>query len=220
MSKPKVNLVWTTPNGDNFIAHMARVSNPDNQNNTETAPRLISYLIRNKHWSPFEMVNACVEITTTRDVSRQILRHRSFSFQEFSQRYAEVPDEPTFSEAYTPHPTNRQLSAGVSTDPDLQDLWGRIQSDQWEAAMFRYRQALEAGVSKETARKLLPEGMTPTIMYMNGSLRSWIHYWDVRTKPDTQFDHRAVATQTREVVLRQYPQLRDALYNVTEIPGT
>jgi thymidylate synthase (FAD) len=154
----KVKLIWATPNGEDMIAYMARVSNPANQNNPETAGKLLKYLIKNKHWSPFEMVNVCMEIDTTRDIARQILRHRSFSFQEFSQRYA-TAEHYDWSEVRLQDNKNRQNSLPVE-DRELIQYWQELQEDVLIAAKHSYEKALSVGVAKEVARKLLPEGLT------------------------------------------------------------
>lgn len=204
-----VELIWATPNGDDLVARMARVSNPDNENNTETAPRLIRYLIRHKHWSPFEMVNACVKIDAPRDIIRQILRHRSFSFQEFSGRYAEYGSPIEGRECRTVHPTNRQSSLPSSNE--LQTWWSRTSGDLRDALWSAYEEAIGRGVAKEVARTILPEGFVPSTIYMNGTLRSWIHYWDVRCGPETQKEHRLIAEATREAILKEFPQIKEAL---------
>lgn len=202
-----VRLVWATPNGEALIAEMARVSNPDNKNNTATAPKLIKYLIDNKHWSPFEMVNVCMEIVTTRDIARQILRHRSFSFQEFSQRYA-VANSFVSSEARLQDEKNRQNS--IETDDVLtQDWWKDIQERMIRESSLLYRLALDRGIAKETARKVLPEGLTESTMYMNGTLRSWLHYIDIRCDKATQKEHRLIAEQCRDVIKELFPSIKD-----------
>ena len=203
----QVKLVWTTPGGDWNIAYMARVSNPDNQDNPEYA-KLIGYLMKHKHWSPFEMVNACLEITTTRDIARQILRHRSFSFQEFSQRYA-VADGYEYAEARLQDNKNRQNSIEIE-DRELQRYWNELQIDVLAAAKRSYEAALKAGIAKEVARKVLPEGITTSKMYMNGTLRSWLHYISVRTDPSTQKEHRIVAEQCKELLAKEFPKVREA----------
>lgn len=200
----RVSLVWATPSGDELIAYMARVSNPDNQNNTETAPKLIKYLKDNNHWSPFEMVNMCVEINTTRDIARQILRHRSFSFQEFSQRYAEVDTPEEWSEARMQDVTNRQNSI-ETTDEALKSWWQEAQIRVADDAEYIYRTALNKGIAKEVARKVLPEGLTPTRMYMNGNLRSWLHYVDIRCDKATQKEHREIAEQCKALLVTHFP---------------
>lgn len=209
----EVNLVWTTPNGENLIAYMARVSNPSNQDNPDTANKLLKYLVRNKHWSPFEMVNVCMEITTTRDIARQILRHRSFSFQEFSQRYAEASDF-ELNEVRRQDHVNRQNSIDVNPaisdeDRQLAYWWEGVQSKVLNDVEFLYKSALAKGIAKEVARKLLPEGMTVSKMYMNGTLRSWIHYVELRTDAGTQKEHRQVALQCKDVLVQSYPFLEE-----------
>jgi thymidylate synthase (FAD) len=199
----KVNLVWATPNGDDLVAYMARVSNPANQSNTETAPKLISYLMRNQHWSPFEMVSACVEIDCTRDIARQILRHRSFTFQEFSQRYA-VSDSFEQSQCRLQDMKNRQNSIPVQ-DRELERFWQEQQAAALSAAKSAYSAALNAGIAKEVARKVLPEGLTMSRMYMNGTLRSWLHYLSIRTDEATQKEHRDVAEAIRSVIAPMFP---------------
>jgi thymidylate synthase (FAD) len=203
----QVKLVWTTPGGDWNIAYMARVSNPDNQDNPEYS-KLIGYLMKHKHWSPFEMVNACLEITTTRDIARQILRHRSFSFQEFSQRYA-VADGYEYAEARLQDNKNRQNSIEVE-DRELQRYWNELQIDVLVQAKRSYEAALQAGIAKEVARKVLPEGITVSKMYMNGTLRSWLHYISVRTDPSTQKEHRIVAEQCKELLAKEFPKVMEA----------
>ena len=201
----QVSLVWVTPQAEELVARMARVSNPANQNNPASAPKLLKYLIDNKHWSPFEMVNMCVEITTTRDIARQILRHRSFSFQEFSQRYA-VAEHFTMSEARLQDVKNRQNSLETE-DRYLAYWWEGAQRRVLQEAQFMYESALAKGIAKETARKLLPEGMTESRMYMNGTLRSWMHYVDIRCDKATQKEHREVAEQVRGIMIDQFPSL-------------
>jgi len=186
---------------------MARVSNPDNQDNPEYS-KLIGYLMKHKHWSPFEMVNACLEITTTRDIARQILRHRSFSFQEFSQRYA-VADGYEYAEARLQDDKNRQNSIEVE-DRELQRYWNELQIDVLVQAKRSYEAALQAGIAKEVARKVLPEGITTSKMYMNGTLRSWLHYISVRTDPSTQKEHRVVAEQCKELLAKEFPKVMEA----------
>lgn len=203
----QVKLIWATPGGDWNVAYMARVSNPDNQDNPEYS-KLIGYLMKHKHWSPFEMVNACLEITTTRDIARQILRHRSFSFQEFSQRYA-VADGYEYAEARLQDNKNRQNSIEVE-DRELQRYWNELQIDVLVQAKRSYEAALNAGVAKEVARKVLPEGLTTSKMYMNGTLRSWLHYITVRTDPSTQKEHRVVAEQCKELLAKEFPKVMEA----------
>ena len=201
----KVKLIWSTPNGEELVAYMARVSNPENQDNKETAPKLLKYLIDNKHWSPFEMVNVCMEIETTRDIARQILRHRSFSFQELSQRYAVVHDY-DFSDVRLQDKKNRQNSIEVQ-DRELQRFWQESQATVIRTAVGHYEAALANGIAKEVARKLLPEGMMMSRMYMNGTLRSWLHYIDIRCDKATQKEHREVADQAKVVIQSLFPSL-------------
>ena len=206
-----VKLVWVTPEAENKIAYMARVSNPANQNSNASATRLIKYLIDHKHWSPFEMVNVCMEIETTRDIARQILRHRSFSFQEFSQRYAVTEGFIQDTQVRLQDPVNRQNSL-YSDDLSLQYWWEGIQRRIITEAKFLYTAALEKGIAKEVARKLLPEGLTMSKMYMNGTLRSWLHYVDIRCDEATQKEHREVAEQCRDIIFEQFPTIKE-LYN-------
>lgn len=206
-----VSLVWATPEADRLVAYMARVSAPENQGNDATAPRLIGYLIRHRHWSPFEMVSACVEIVTTRDIGRQLLRHRSFSFQEFSQRYAdtrELPPAP-LREARLKHPTNRQASTST-TDEVLAAWWKDAQEDVLAAAETAYQIALEYGIAKEVARAVLPEGLTTSRLYMAGSLRSWLHFCDLRRGPETQKETRDVAEAAWTVLREACPAICEA----------
>jgi len=193
-----------------FIAYTARVSNPSNQHNTLTAPKLLSYLIKNKHWSPFEMVSITMEINTTRDISHQIIRHRSFSFQEFSQRYADPTKDMSFvtREARLQDDKNRQNSIETD-DEDLQENWMNIQTAAITLARDYYEIAIERGIAKEQARAVLPEGLTTTRLYMSGTLRSWIHYIDVRAEEGTQKEHRQVALAARKEILQHFPSLRD-----------
>ncbi len=172
-----------------LVAFCARVSNPDNQINNETSDKLIRYLIKHKHWSPLEMASACIEIKTTRDIGRQILRHRSFSFQEFSQRYAKINiDNFVLREARLQDSKNRQNS--IDTDDDaLQAEWNRRQQLVIDAASETYEWALDQGIAKEQARVVLPEGNTPSTMYVNGTIRSWVHFMDVRLDVSTQKEH-------------------------------
>jgi thymidylate synthase (FAD) len=205
----EVKLIWATPCAEDLIAHMARVSNPKSQENPENSERLIRYLIKHQHWSPFEMVNVCLEIKTTRDIARQILRHRSFSFQEFSQRYAESTDF-EFSEVRMQDTKNRQNSLPVE-DEQLENWWEGQQFAALAAAKYAYAAALQQGIAKEVARKVLPEGMTMSKMYMNGTLRSWIHYVQLRTGPETQKEHREVAQRCKEILNSICPVVMNSL---------
>lgn len=210
----QVSLVWVTPQAEELVARMARVSNPANQNNPASAPKLLKYLIDNKHWSPFEMVNMCVEIRTTRDIARQILRHRSFSFQEFSQRYA-VAQGFELSEPRLQDEKNRQNSLETD-DRQLAYWWEGAQRRVLTEAQFMYESALAKGIAKEQARKLLPEGMTQSNMYMNGTLRSWLHYVDIRCDKATQKEHREVAEQIRGIMYEQFPTIKGMYADVSE----
>lgn len=189
-----------------LAAFCARVSNPDNQMNMETAERLIRYLIKNRHWSPLEMVNVCLEIETTRDIARQILRHRSFSFQEFSQRYANPVDELSFvtREARLQDVKNRQNSVQTD-DAELSAAWEEKQRGVIEAAKEAYKWAIANGVAKEQARCVLPEGNTISRMYVNGTLRSWIHYIDLRAGNGTQKEHQEIAVACSKVISEIFP---------------
>jgi thymidylate synthase (FAD) len=198
-------LIWVTPDAENLVAYMARVSNPENQDNPATAPKLLAYLIKHKHWSPFEMVNVCMEIETTRDIARQILRHRSFSFQEFSQRYAEVVNWDR-GEARLQDNKNRQNSIPTQ-DRELQRWWDEQQAAVWKQSTEAYKLALQQGMAKEVARKVLPEGLAMSRMYMNGTLRSWLHYVDIRCDVSTQKEHREIAQQCKVVLSSLFPSL-------------
>lgn len=192
---------------DEFIAYTARVSNPANQMNTETAGKLIKYLIKNNHWSPFEMVSLTMEIHTTRDIGRQILRHRSFSFQEFSQRYAKAT-EFTTREARLQDNKNRQNS--IDTDDDkLRSEWYANINKVAQLSAEVYQWALDNGIAKEQARVVLPEGMTMSTLYMSGTLRSWIHYCDLRCANGTQKEHKQIAEQARGILIDNFPSLGD-----------
>ncbi len=203
----KVNLVWATPDIEEKVAYCARVSNPENQHNHDTAGKLLKYLVKHKHWSPFEMANVCMEIETTRDIARQILRHRSFSFHEFSQRYA-VVNEFNFRECRLQDNKNRQNSLN-SDDPELDNWWRSAQLRVQQDAQLMYTTALAKGIAKEQARALLPEGMAVSRMYMNGTLRSWLHYIEVRTDPSTQKEHRDVAEACKSVLSILCPSIME-----------
>tara|TARA_Y100000004_G_scaffold186779_1_gene238709 strand:+ start:82 stop:723 length:642 start_codon:yes stop_codon:yes gene_type:complete len=193
-----------------LIAFAARVSNPSNQNNKQTSEKLLKYLIEHKHWSPFEMVSACLEIETTRDIARQILRHRSFSFQEFSQRYADPTTDLDFSlrEARLQDKKNRQNSIETD-DKKLQSDWDTLQHMVIEDAKAAYQWAISKGIAKEQARAVLPEGLTMSRMYMNGTLRSWIHYIELRTANGTQKEHMEVAEACAAEIAKIFPMLAD-----------
>ena len=189
-----------------LIAFCARVSNPGNQNNKQTSEKLVKYLIKHKHWSPLEMVSACLEIETTRDIARQILRHRSFSFQEFSQRYADPVKDLDFviREPRLQDEKNRQNSIPAE-DPELFDQWSNIQCGIIEQAKLAYNWAIENNIAKEQARAVLPEGLTMSRMYMNGTLRSWVHFIELRSANGTQQEHIDVAKECAKVISEIFP---------------
>lgn len=193
---------------DEFIAYVARVSNPDNQNNTLTAAKLLKYLSKHKHWSPFEMVNVVMEINTTRDIARQILRHRSFAFQEFSQRYADPTKDLGFvtREARIQDEKNRQNSIEYD-NPELQTAWRKKQEEVIANSQEAYDWAVRRGIAKEQARAVLPEGLTVSRLYMNGTLRSWVHYCQLRMANGTQKEHREVAIEAKEEIIKMFPSL-------------
>tara|TARA_Y100000310_G_scaffold168714_1_gene168784 strand:- start:1170 stop:1835 length:666 start_codon:yes stop_codon:yes gene_type:complete len=198
-----------------LIAYCARVSNPDNQNNKETSDKLIKYLIKNKHWSPLEMVSACLEIETTRDIARQILRHRSFSFQEFSQRYADPTKDLTFEtrDARLQDPTNRQnsveLDFTIPADRRLNEDFRMKQMSIWREAVKTYEWAIAKGIAKEQVRAVLPEGMTVSRLYMNGTLRSWVHYIDLRSANGTQKEHQDIAVACAKEIATIFPLMSE-----------
>lgn len=192
----KVNLVWITPDAEKVISYCARVSNPNNQHNYDTAPKLLAYLKKHKHWSPFEMASACFEIETTRAISAQILRHRSFSFQEFSQRYAPVPSIEV-SEARMQDAKNRQGS--LPAPEDVKAKFTELQERVFSTSREAYQEALDLGIAKEQARMLLPMSSS-TRLYMSGTIRSWLHYCEVRTGPETQAEHRAIAQEITKLL--------------------
>ena len=208
-----VSLLHSTKDGDSLIAYMARVSNPNNQANKDSS-KLIKYLIKHKHWSPFEMVNMCVEINTTRSISAQIVRHRSFSFQEFSQRYANVEELklPTPPDLRLQDPQNRQNSID-SDDIDKANWQGSIQL-HYSHCYRLYQNLLKDGIAKECAREVLPMG-SPTRLYMNGTLRSWIHYCDLRCDQGTQKEHRDIADACNQLIKTQFPLTFKAIDNST-----
>lgn len=191
-----------------LVAYCARVSNPANQSNTESSERLIKYLIKHKHWSPLEMVSACIEVETTRDIARQLLRHRSFSFQEFSQRYADPTQELSFvvRDARLQDTKNRQNS--IETDDELlQKRWEDKQQDVINRARHAYEWAIAHGIAKEQARCVLPEGNTVSRLYVNGTLRSWVHYIELRSANGTQLEHIEVAKACAEVISKIFPMI-------------
>ena len=194
-----------------LIAYCARVSNPSNQLNQETAPKLLNYLAKHSHWSPFEMANATLEIETTRDIARQMLRHRSFAFQEFSQRYADIRDldsKMVVRKARLQDAKNRQNSV-MTDDVALHMAWEVHQRGVWQEAMKSYAWAIENGIAKEQARAILPEGNTPSRLYMQGSIRSWIHYIELRSSNGTQQEHMDIAIACAEAITKIFPSMEN-----------
>ena len=201
---------------EDLIVYMARVSNPSNQELTKGDEKLIRYLIKNQHWSPFEMVNVVMEINTTRDIARQILRHRSFSFQEFSQRYADPTKDLGFELRETRLQDTKNRQNSIELEPTIgnvmiSDRWRNYQINVIEQAKQAYEWAIENGIAKEQARSVLPEGNTQSRMYMNGTLRSWIHYCQLRMANGTQKEHMEVAKQCWEIIAKQFPNVVKAL---------
>jgi thymidylate synthase (FAD) len=217
-----VQLTWATPNAEELIVKMARVSAPKNQDNMDTAPRLLRYLIKHKHWSPFEMANMCVEIETTRAISPQILRHRSFSFQEFSQRYADISD---VGSIIMPHLRSQDFKNRQNSNDDLKERLGgeklahyyRRMSTLLEDSKHLYQEMISEGIAKESARFVLPLA-TPTRLFMNGTLRSWIHYLELRCDPGTQLEHREIAEAIKTIFCKQFPIIGEATFQ-QETPG-
>ena len=211
MALSKPSAITDCHTAGEFIAYAARVSNPGNQNNTKTAPGLLKYLIKNEHWSPFEMVHMTLEIKTTRDIARQILRHRSFSFQEFSQRYA-VSDEWVTREARLQDPQNRQNSIELDEgSKEIEEKWRMKQLEVVRKIKEVYDWALDSGIAKEQARAVLPEGNTVSTLYMAGSLRSWIHYCQLRMGNGTQKEHSEVAEKCWNIVTLHFPEIKKAI---------
>ena len=206
VTKPLIEGINTA---EEFIAYAARVSNPSNQMNVETAPKLLKYLIKHKHWSPMEMVSITMEIKCSRTIGRQVLRHRSFSFQEFSGRYATNTGF-SYSEARLQDTKNRQNSIETS-DTELQDVWQEYQAKVLQTAKAAHDWAISNGIAKEVARNVLPEGMTDSILFMSGTLRSWIHYCQLRCGPETQKEHREVAQEAWNAILVMFPTLEGIL---------
>lgn len=213
-SEPSGEMPANIDNVQDLIAFCARVSNPSNQSNTETSEKLIRYLIKNKHWSPLEMVSVCLEIETTRDIARQMLRHRSFSFQEFSQRYANPVEDLNFvyREARLQDQKNRQNS--IETNDDyMQERWEEEQASVILRAREAYEWAIKNGIAKEQARVVLPEGLTVSRLYMNGTLRSWIHYIQLRSANGTQKEHMSIAQKCAEVIAKVFPMAKEFTEN-------
>ena len=214
-SKPSEFQVWDSRikpplSCQDLVAFCARVSNPGNQNNSKTSEKLLKYLAKHKHWSPFEMVGACIEINTTRDIARQLLRHRSFSFQEFSQRYANPVEELEFvtREARMQDTENRQNSIEVD-DRTIQDEWQQQQRKVIEVCKEVYKNAIEKGIAKEVARAVLPEGLTKSRLYMNGTIRSWIHFIELRSANGTQKECTEVAIACAEAISKIFPMAKE-----------
>jgi len=200
-------------NIQDLVAYCASVSNPQNQANTKTTTKLLKYLIKHKHWSPFEMASACLEVETTRDIARQFLRHRSFSFQEFSQRYADIRDlndNFILREARLQDTKNRQNSISIN-DKELQMQWEGYQQSVINQAKAAYEWAIENGIAKEQARAVLPEGNTVSRLYVNGTIRSWIHYIDLRTANGTQMEHIELAKEIAKAISAIYPSIMEIL---------
>ena len=206
-SKSDGSYIIDSASATELVAFCARVSNPDNQMNSETSEKLIKYLMKHKHWSPLEMVSVCLEIETTRDIARQILRHRSFSFQEFSQRYANPQDMQeafTYREPRLQDPKNRQNSIPTD-DVELNSKWQELQKDIIRQTRYAYTWAVEHGIAKEQARAVLPEGNTKSRMYVNGTLRSWVHYIELRGANGTQLEHIDIANAVADVIAKIFP---------------
>lgn len=214
-SQPPKDTMIGIDNVQDLVAYCARVSNPSNQMNSETSEKLINYLAKHKHWSPFEMASATLEIETTRDIARQMLRHRSFAFQEFSQRYADVRDmEETMvvRKARLQDQKNRQNSV-ITDDMALHNSWEVHQRAVWQRAMDAYNWAIENGIAKEQARAVLPEGNTPSRLYMQGSIRSWIHFIDLRSGNGTQMEHMEVAREVGKAITEIFPLTTNYINN-------
>ena len=205
-SKADGNYLLESTSPTELVAFCARVSNPDNQMNSKTSEKLIKYLMKHKHWSPLEMVSVCLEIETTRDIGRQILRHRSFAFQEFSQRYADPTKDLEFviRDARLQDPKNRQNSLPTE-DENLNRQWAEMQKDIIRASKYAYTWAIENGIAKEQARAVLPEGNMLSRLYANGTLRSWVHYIDLRKENGTQLEHAEIAIEVAKVISEIFP---------------
>jgi thymidylate synthase (FAD) len=214
VTKP-INQDYGETSGD-IVSYCARVSNPKNQKNFTTSSKLLSYMIREGHWSPFEMVHLTIEIETTRDIARQILRHRSFAFQEFSQRYADPTKELKFvdREARLQDPKNRQNSIELDTDSDLHHAWKQEQLNVISSAMDTYNWAIKNDIAKEQARAVLPEGLIESRLYMSGNLRSWIHYCQLRMGHGTQLEHIKIAKKCWKILEEEFPEVTDAVNNL------
>ncbi len=215
ITKPSAYTDCNTAN--ELVAWAARVSNPSNQNNSKTAPKLVQYLIKNNHWSPLEMVHVSMEIKTTRDIARQILRHRSFAFQEYSQRYADPTNDLGFvtREARLQDPINRQNSV-TTDDSRIREEWSILQTEVKKLAHAAYQKARSWGIAKEQARAVLPEGMTESVLIMSGSLRSWVHYCDLRMGNGTQKEHREIASKCWDIICSHFPDVKKAIDDINE----
>lgn len=211
MTLHTAKLVSITPDAEKLVAYCARVSNPANQNNHETAPRLLKYLIKHRHWSPFEMANMVVEIKTNRGIAAQILRHRSFSFQEFSQRYAAVLSFPQPPKLRRQDDKNRQNSID-DVDKDTKWYLEDEINELYDKSVGLYEKMLEMGIAKECAREVLPIG-SETTLYMNGTLRSWLHYIDLRAAPETQLEHRMIAESVKALIQDHCPSIYEAMWS-------
>jgi thymidylate synthase (FAD) len=206
---PECKLIWATPNGDNLVGYLARVSNPK-ATIDDPSEKLIAYLIKHKHWSPFQMVDICIEIKAPRDITRQTLRHKSFDFQEFSGRYAAYESLYRTRDCRMQDTKNRQNSLEC-TDENILDWWEDMVDHISEQGEYYYNEALKRGIAKECARAILPEGLVPTKMYVKGDLRSWIHYIAVRTDPSTQKEHRDIALACADIIFAEFPNIKKAL---------
>lgn len=202
------------PDTGSLLAFCARVSSTANQNKHDTGKKLLASLVRRQEWSPFEMVSLTMEIVTTRDIARQILRHRSFSFQEFSQRYSVVDEPPVLREARLQHATDRQMSVETH-DMDLHARWEARQERAALAARSAYEWALEQGLAKEVARAVLPEGLTASRLFVAGTLRSWLHYVALRNDPKTQKEHRLIAAEVQGIIAREFPEIEEVMGEAT-----
>jgi thymidylate synthase (FAD) len=213
ITKPVIDDNPEIQTAEQFIAYAARVSNPANQNNTKTAPKLVKYLLENNHFSPLEMASMTLEICSTRDIVRQILRHRSFSFQEFSQRYA-VADSFDYRETRLQDTKNRQNSIELSEDNlELDQEWWNVQYEILEKVKEGYKWALDNGIAKEQARSILPEGLTMSRVYMAGNIRSWVHYCQLRMSNGTQKEHQIIAQDCWKIIEKEFPSIAEALEN-------
>jgi len=210
MTLHTAKLVSITPSAEDLVAYCARVSNPANQNNHETAPKLLKYLIKHRHWSPFEMANMVVEIKTNRGIAAQILRHRSFSFQEFSQRYAAVQSFPQLPKLRRQDVKNRQNSID-DVDEDTKWYLEDEINELYTHSVGLYQKMLDMGIAKECAREVLPIG-SETTLYMNGTLRSWLHYIDLRAAPETQLEHRMIAESVKDLIEQYCPNIYEAMW--------